>query len=206
MAGTLPTTPTFQTLNMQNWTETIETVADSGRSQRKTNGLQYWKFTASYEPGTRKTFAPLMAFIAKQRGRFEAFTAKLPEYSDTSGSLNKATQTLLVNNASGYTAGARTIAVDVSPGINITGALKAGDFINFSGHNKVYMVTSDLDIDGSGEGSFTIEPGLVASVVDDETVVYGDVQFTVRLNSDIQEFRAANGDQVRYEIDLTEDI
>jgi len=206
MSDTLPTTPKFQTLNIENWTETISTQADSGRTQRKTYGPQYWKFTASYALGKRADFAPLMAFIAKQRGAFGAFTAKLPEYSDTQGALNKATQTLLVDNVGGYAAGTRTLAVDVSPGVNITGALKAGDFINFNGHNKVYMVIEDVDIDGSGNGSLTIEPGLVASVAQDETIVYGDVQFTVRLANDIQEFSAGLANTVRYELDLIEDL
>lgn len=206
MSGTLPTTPSFQTLNMKSNTQTSVTVASNYRAQRKTQGNQRFEFTASYPPGTRTTFAPLMGFIAKQQGMFDNFTAVLPEYSNTTGSLDKTTQTLLVDNTGGYDVGTKSIAVDVSPGINITGALKAGDFIGFAFHNKVYMLTADLDIDGSGNGTLSFEPGLVASIADDETVVYGDVQFTCRLVNDVQEFTASNGDQVRYELDIAEDV
>lgn len=206
MSGTLPTTPSFQTLNMKSNTQTSVTEASNYRAQRKTQGVQRFEFTASYSPGTRTTFAPLMGFIAKQEGMYGSFTAVLPEYSNTTGSLNKATQTLLVDNTGGYDKGTKTIAVDVSPGINITGALKAGDFIGFANHNKVYMLTSDLDINGSGDGTLSFEPGLVETIADDETVVYGDVQFTCRLLNDVQEFTASNGDQVRYELDIAEDI
>jgi hypothetical protein len=206
MPGNLPTTPKFQTLNMTNINNTLSTQSDDGRMVRRTTGVQYWKFTAAYPVGRRSDYGALMGFIASQQGEFGSFTATLPEYSTTQGSLVQATNTLLINNAGGYAVGSKTLNVDVSPGINITGALKAGDYINFGFHNKVYMLTADLDIDGSGEGLLKIEPGLVATVADDETVVYGDVQFTVRLAGDVQEFSAGLGDTVRYEIDLVEDI
>ena len=207
MSGTLPTSPSFQTLNMKNDTFTSITNSTTGRAQRKTQGVQRWSFTASYELGTRTTYAPLMGFIAKQQGQFESFTAKLPQYSDTSGALDKSSQTMLVNNGSGYAVGTKSIAVDVSPtGGVTTGALKAGDYIGFGFHNKVYMLTADCDLNGSGQGTLAFEPGLVATIANDETVVYGDVQFTCRLAGDVQEFTAGNGDTVRYELDIVEDL
>lgn len=207
MSGTLPTTPGFQTLNIKSNTFTSITAPITGRAVRKTQGVQLWSFTASYPADKRSVYAPLMAFIVKQQGQFETFTAKLPEYSDTNGALDKTTQTMLVNNVSGYAAGTKAIAVDVSPtGGVTTGALKAGDYIGFAFHNKVYMLTADCDLNGSGQGTLTFEPGLVASVTNDETVVYGDVQFTCRLAGDVQEFTAGNGDTVRYELDIVEDL
>ena len=206
MSGTLPTTPSFQTLNISSETNTSSTTSVSGRVQRKTQGVQRWSFTASYAPGTRATMAPLMAFITKQQGSFGSFTAKLPVYSDTSGSLVKATHTMLVNNVGGYPVSTKSIAVDVTPTGVTTGALKAGDFIGFGLHNKVYQLVADCDLNGSGQGTLTFEPGLIATIANDETVVYGDVQFTCKLTRDVQEFSAGMGDQVRYELDIIEDV
>ena len=206
MSLTLPTTPKFQTLNIKSNTMTFNSRSVSGRVQRKTSDTQYWSFTASYPIGKRSDYGALMAFIVKCRGGFNSFTARLPAYSTTQGSLVQATNTLLVDNSGGYAIGTTQLAVDVSPGINITGALKAGDFITFANHNKVYMVVEDLDIDGSGDGTLTIEPPLIASVANDETITYGDVQFTCKLNGDVQEFSAGLGDTIKYEIDIVEDI
>ena len=207
MSGTLPTSPSFQTLNIKSNTFTSITAPITGRAVRKTQGVQLWSFTASYPADKRSVYAPLMAFIVKQQGQFETFTAKLPEYSDTNGALDKTTQTMLINNAGGYNVGTKALAVSVSPtGGVTTGALKAGDFIGFGFHNKVYMLTADLDLDGAGLGTLQIEPGLIDTVANDETVVYGDVQFTCRLSEDIQEFSAGLGNLVRYELDIIEDL
>ena len=42
-----------------------------------------------------------------------------------------------------------------------TAVLKAGDLIKFNGHSKVYMVQSDIDSDGSGAATVSIEPSLL---------------------------------------------
>ena len=206
MSGTLPTTPSFQTLNISSETNTSSTTSVSGRVQRKTQGVQRWSFTASYAPGSRVDFAPLMGFITKQQGAFGSFTAKLPEYSDTAGSLVKGTHTMLVNNASGYALGAKAMVVDVKSPVFEGVALKAGDFIGLANHNKVYQLVEDCTLNASGDGFITFEPGLVSTVVDNEQVVVFDVQFTCKLTSDAQEFMASNGDQVRYELDIVEDV
>ena len=203
MSGTFPTAG-FTAMELQTNTRSRLTESVSGQTQRIKSGAQYWSFKLKSPPLSRSDFNAIYSFIVQQDGQVEAFTVVPPVISSTTGTAAGTVTVADVNTVDplmGTSAGSSSVGVSGG-----TGTLKKGDLIKFSNHNKVYMLTSDLDIDGSGNGSFTIEPGLVASVADDETIVYGDVQFTVRLNSDIQEFRAANGDQVRYEIDLTEDI
>ena len=203
MAGTLPTTPKFQTLNIRSNNNTLTTRSMSGRVQAKSLFTQYWSFTASYPVGTRADFGELMAFIVKQKGQYETFTAILPDYSNTQGALT--TETLAIDNVGGYSQGNNTLAVDATTN-SVPGALKAGDFVNFTNHNKVYMVTEDVDIDISGNGTLKIEPSLIIDVPDGQTIQYNAVQFTCRLSGDAQEFTTGVAGTVKYELDIIEDL
>ena len=88
----------------------------------------------------------------------------------------------------------------------VTGALKAGDFIKFANHTKVYMIVSDhADI---STGTITIEPPL-KSAISSQDITYDSVPITVRLVSDLQEFKTNSitktGELLfTYEIDVSE--
>ena len=144
----------------------------------------------SYPPLSRADFAPLWAFAAKQRGRYESFTFSPPVYGNSSGT---ATGTLLVNNVSGYAAGTSTIAAD-----GLTGTLKAGDFIKFNGHDKVYCLTAD------GATTLAIEPPLLSSVADNEAITYNNVPFTVSFGVDSQEMAVGIEGVVDFSVSLVE--
>ena len=59
--------------------------------------------------------------------------------------------------------------------------LKAGDFIKFAGHTKVYTVVEDVSSDALGLAKLTIEPGLISAVYPNEVVQVEDVPFLVTL-------------------------
>ena len=130
---------------------------------------------------TRSEFAPIYSFAVKQRGQYETFTYYPPTVSSPQGT---ATGTPVVNGA--QSAGDNTIVTDGWS--NSITALKAGDFLKFAGHDKVYMVVEDATSDGSGNATLTIEPPLRSSVADDEGITVSDVPFTVRFADDIAEF------------------
>jgi hypothetical protein len=83
-----------------------------------------------------------------------------------------------------------------------TGALKAGDVFKFANHSKVYMATADR----SGTGSLSFQPALVSAVSDNEAIAHNDVQFTVRLANDVQEYSISTGLHYGYEVDFIEAI
>ena len=139
---------------------------------------------------TRSEFAPIWAFANSQKGQFEAFSYKPAVYKDSSGS---ATGTLAINKSSGYDAGDSTLTVD-----GLTGTLKAGDFIKFAGHDKVYIITSDATT------SLNIEPPLLQSVANNEVVSYNDISFTVAFKDDNNTLKASLGDFIDYKISLVE--
>ena len=202
MSGALPKT-NFTAINLKNNQKTLVTTTDSGKTFRRQVQGQRFSFTVSYPPMTRSDFAPLMAFIMKQRSRQEAFTVTFPSYLNAQGN---ETGTLLVNGS--HTATDTTIAIDGFSGDG-AGRLKAGDFIKF-GHLKVYMVVEDVT-SSSNSATVTIEPPLREALADDSSVTYDSVPFNVHLTSDVQEFATGQVDKdgnllFSYEFDVIESL
>ena len=87
-------------------------------------------------------------------------------------------------------------------------AFKAGDFIKFASHDKVYMIVADVQA-SSNASTVTIEPPLITALADDSVVTYDNVPFTVHLTSDIQEFGTVGADKdgavlYEYQFDVEE--
>ena len=193
MSGTYPTSPEFASVGFSSEQKTITSTTDSGKMFSVQVDGQRFKFSASYPPMTRSEFAPVYAFIMKQRSQKETFQISLPDLKNAKGNVSGV---VLVNGA--HSAGDTTIDVD-----GMTGTLKAGDFVNFNGHSKVYMVVADAT-DSSGSATLTIEPPLRENVADNSAVTYDGVEFTVRLTNDIQEFNTGDLDLYRFEVDFIE--
>ena len=184
MSGSLPDT-TFAGIKVSSEQNTLINNSISGkRFVRQIDG-QKWRFQLSYPPQTRSDFADVMAFIIKQRSSKESFTITLPT---TFNALGNETGSVLVNGA--HSVADTTIAMD-GFGADGSGRFKAGDFIKFANHSKLYMVVADVT-SSSNAATVTIEPPLTTALVNDEAVTYDSVVATVYLASDIQEFTAVD--------------
>jgi len=189
MAGTYPTTPEFQAINLKSTHNNVKSTTVSGRVQVRSIGGQKWAFSAKYNPMTRAEFQPVFAFVTSQQGMLGTFGIVPPVIGSTSGS---ATGTALVNGST--SAGVASVPVD-----GFTGDIKAGDFVKF-GHGKVYMVTADRD----GAGDISIEPALISAVSDNETMTYNGVSFTMRMTNDVQSYSLSQFEYYTYELDMEE--
>ena len=202
MSGTLPNTR-FNAINLKSNQKTLFSETDSGKTFRRQIQGQRFSFTVAYPPMTRAEFAPIMAFIMKQRSMKEDFTITMPSYLDSQGN---ETATLLVNGV--HSASDTTIALDGFAGDG-AGRLKAGDFIKFA-HNKVYMIVEDVT-SSSNSATVTIEPPLREALADNSSVTYDSVSFNVHLTSDAQEFKTNQVDKdgnllFTYEFDVIESL
>ena len=202
MSGALPKT-NFTAINFKSNQKTLLSETDSGKTFRRQIQGQRFSFTVSYPPMTRSEFAPIMAFIMKQRNRKENFTITFPTFLNAQGN---ETGTLLVNGA--HSASDTIIAIDgfASDG---AGRLKAGDFIKFA-HDKVYMIVEDVT-SSSNSATVTIEPPLRTALTNNSSVTYDSVPFTVHLTSDVQEFQSGQNDKdgnllFGYEFDVIESL
>jgi hypothetical protein len=194
MAGTYPTTPEFASIGFSSEQATITSTTDSGKMFAVQIDGQRFKFSASYPPMNRSEFAPVYAFIMKQRSQKETFQIALPDLKNAKGDVS-GTVTVSGSHSAGDT------TIDIT---GITGTLKAGDFVKVWWTFKVYMVVEDATGDSSTDATITIEPPLRSALTDTESVTYDGVEFTVRLTNDIQEFNTGDLDLYRFEVDFIE--
>jgi len=199
MAGAFPiSTAKFESLGIKSIQNTIISKSVSGKKLARQIDGQRWGFTARVITAKRSdVYGELMAFIVKQRSGKENFTIVPPEVEDARGT------------ASGTPNGTASAgATSITLGGSGTGTLKAGDFIKFASHDKVYMVVADQsDI---STGSLTIEPPLTTAITNSD-IQFDNVPFTVHLTNDIQEFGVVGSDKdgnalYQFEIDVEESL
>ena len=206
MSGAFPiSTANFESLGIKSIQNTIISKSQSGKKLARQIDNQRFAFTARIITAKcSDVYGELMAFIVKQRSGKENFTIIPPEIEDARGS---ETGTVLVNGV--HAIGDTTIAMDAFAGDG-AGRFKAGDFLKFASHDKIYMVVSDVT-SSSNAATVTIEPPLITALADDSLVTYDNVTFTVHLTSDIQEFGVAGADKdgnllYQFEFDVEETL
>tara|TARA_R100001460_G_scaffold4285_3_gene12255 strand:+ start:4706 stop:5326 length:621 start_codon:yes stop_codon:yes gene_type:complete len=206
MSGAFPISNSkFSTMGIKSSQNTLLSKSVSGKKLARQIDNQRFSFTASIITAKRSdVYGELMAFIMKQRSSKEDFTIIPPEIEDARGN---ETGTVLVNGV--HAIGDTTIAMDgfASDG---AGRLKAGDFIKFASHTKIYMVVADVT-SSSNAATVTIEPPLITALADDSVVTYDNVPFTVHLLNDAQEFGAVGADKdgnllYKFELDVEETL
>ncbi len=173
-----PSLPRPVALEITSISPTMVSVSHSLKRQRRSRGGQRWGFELTYDLRTRDEMLALWAFVVAQRGQFQSFTFVAPGHEEAAGSMT-ATPTVNGNFTSGT-----SIVVENMGGFQ-QGVLKAGDFIKFANHNKVYMVKQDLTSDALGIGVMVITPPLHESVTNGTEIIYDNVEFTCTLNEDM---------------------
>jgi hypothetical protein len=205
MAGSFPISAGFQTLDFQSNTNSRVTVSVSGKTQRIKTGSQFWSFKLKSPAMTREDMMSDFAFIVKQDGQVESFTIVPPEISSTRGT---ATGTITVANVTSDTPtmslAAGSSAIGVSGG---SGTLKKGDLIKFSNHDKVYMITEDVNLDGSTVDQIQFYPPLTTALTGGgQTITYNDVPIKVYFGRDEQKYITQADGTFQYEIVMNEEI
>jgi hypothetical protein len=192
MSGAYPTSPKFNAVKFLSRWFNVVSNSITGRSQGRSLGGHRFEFSAKYPTLQRADFAAVDAFLMQQAGSKETFTIVLPVWSVASGS---PTGTVLVNGA--HSIGDTTISID-----GLAGTLTLGDKVHFNSHTKVYTITADR----TGSGSLSIQPPLIAALLNNEAVTYDNVPFTVRQKGDIQEMEATPGVLYSIEVDFIEAV
>ena len=206
MSGAFPISNSkFETMGIKSIQNTIISKSQSGKKLARQIDNQRFGFTARIITAKRSdVYGELMAFIVKQRSGKENFTIIPPEIEDARGS---ETGSVLVNGV--HAVGDTTIDMDAFAGDG-DGRFKAGDFLKFASHDKIYMVVSDVT-SSSNAATVTIEPPLITALTDNSAVTYDNVPFTVHLTSDIQEFGVVGSDKdgnllYQFEFDVEESL
>lgn len=216
MPGTL-THNNFKRVAIKSASPTITTVSISGQRQSKGVPAHYWQISAEYATLTREQFSEVMGFLQKQRGSLYQFDVIIPELSRPSGDIRKVTTTPSTWNPTVYTAtsyvvGATSIAI-TTPGItnttitnaggNPANAFRAGDFIKFSNHSKVYQIVENATLSGSS-ATLNIYPALILAVPVSTGITINNVPFQVFNTNDTQEYSFATGRDNNIVLELQE--
>jgi hypothetical protein len=196
MSGTL-TTNYFTSASITSESTTRISESMSRKTQRKSVGGQHWMIQLDSKNLDRSELGQLYSFLAKQQGSFDNFTVVPPIYGSTASEDAGGNPTITDDFAAGVT------QVKANQG---TGSLKAGDFIKFSNHDKVYMLTADVDQDISTQETFEFTPPLVTAVDNTTTIDYNDVAFKVYLTNDRTAFKTNTDGTSRIQITVREDI
>ena len=162
MAGQFPVSPKPQSVTLRSFQPSMVSVSHSLTTQTRSRGSQRWSLEARFAPvHSWATFAPIFAFLLKQRGRAEQFTFTLPgDVMPARGNWG----TILVDG--GGQSGNSLNLKGFSNGD--ADAVKAGDLIQWS--KKIYIVTDDSASDGAGLASVNIEPAIIAAPLADAPV------------------------------------
>lgn len=187
---TFPTTPTFNSLSIKSNVSYVQSDTVNLRLQTRDLGGQRFEVSAGYPPMIAANFAPIWAYLApKQAGT--AFDIVLPRLSNQ---ISAVSGTADVDGS--FSAGVSS--VDIT---GITGILKAGEYVKFSNHNKVYLVTADRN---SG-GPLSIFPDLRSPVTSSDTVIYQSVPMRVKIKTPgLQEYRHSLDKTIAFKLELIE--
>lgn len=200
MPGTL-THNNFKRVSIKSVAPTMTTISISGQRQSKGVPAQYWQISAEYANLTRQQFNEVMGFLQKQRGSLYQFSVIIPTLSKPAGDLSKvyalsAYQNVAYNTQTSYPVGATQLqiysgtissSIITTNGGNPTNALRAGDFVKFGGHSKVYQIVENATQSG-GYITINIYPALIVAVGSGETATLNNVPFEVFNSNDSQEY------------------
>lgn len=82
----------------------------------------------------------------------------------------------------------------------------AGQWIQFAGHDKTYLLTSDLTTDGAGHAVADFQPSLYEPIALNEQAFISNIHFKVRADSDFHKFTIQPGQLYTFSVSFVESI
>ena len=150
----------------------------SGKRSVRQFASQYFSMTINMPAMTQSQYQEYHAFLVSKKGGFSTFTI---DYPIANNGADKNSSTVLTRTT--HSIGATSIQVDGLTA-STNDVVKAGDLIKFNGHNKVYMVTGDVNSNSSGQSTINIEPPLQSALTDNEAIDLNKPAMTVALEQD----------------------
>lgn len=146
--------------------------------QAQASSGQMWQADVSLPPMKREDAEKWIAWMVSLRGQFGTFNMGDPSAATPRG---VATGTPLVNGASQT---GENLNIDGCTA-NVTGWLKAGDYIQLgsAGTATLHKVLADVDTNGSGQATLSLWPHIRSAPADNATVVVSDTVGRWRLAS-----------------------
>lgn len=146
---------------------TLTSTTNALTTQRRTLGVHRISLEYTYPPMSADEMQPFIAFFNAMQGQTKAFNLKVPKelINDSTHIADGSTHT----STGSYGVGVREVTVD-NFGNNLTTAIKGGNFIQFSNHDKIYVVAADGGSDVSGNCKIRFEPALLTAITSSHTL------------------------------------
>lgn len=162
-----PTTTKPSKISVAIEQPTLTSTTNALTTQRRTLGVHRISLEYTYPPMSADEMQPFIGFFNAMQGQTKAFNLKVPKelINDSTHIADGSTHT----STGSYGVGVREVTVD-NFGNNLTTAIKGGNFIQFSNHDKIYVVAADGGSDGSGNCKIRFEPALLTAITSSHTL------------------------------------
>ena len=169
---------------------TLVSTTNSLTSQRRSLGAHRIELDYTYAPMTANEMQPFIAFFNAMQGQGKAFKLNVPKelINDTTHIADSSTHT----STASYAVGIREVTVD-GFGNNLSTAIKGGNMIQFSNHDKIYIVSASGGSDGSGNCKIRFEPALLTAITSSQTLN--------TFNQDIPMHVIFASDKIQFDVD-----
>ena len=160
-----PTTVKPSKISVSIEQPTLTSTTNALTTQRRTLGAHRIQLEYTYPPMDADEMQPFIAFFTAMQGQAKAFKLNVPKelINDSTHIADTATHNVLIESGSTGAVGQRVIRAD-NFGNSLTTAIKGGNFIQFSNHDKIYVVAADGGSDGDGDCLIRFEPGLLTAI------------------------------------------
>jgi len=156
-----PTTVKPAKITMEVEMPTLVSTTNALTTQRRTTGAHRIRLEYTYAPMDADEMQPFIAFFSAMQGQTKAFKLNVPKelINDSTHIADSSTHT----STGSYSKGTREVTVN-GFGTNLTTDIKGGNLVQFSNHDKIYIVSANGGSDGSGNCKIRIEPGLFENI------------------------------------------
>tara|TARA_R110002020_G_scaffold55192_2_gene153309 strand:- start:134 stop:799 length:666 start_codon:yes stop_codon:yes gene_type:complete len=146
---------------------TLTSTTNALTTQRRTLGVHRIQLEYTYPPMDADEMQPFIGFFNAMQGQAKAFKLNVPkELINDSTHIADST---VKDVTTSYGVGSREVIVD-NFGNNLTTAIKAGNFIQFDNHDKIYVVAADGGSHTDGTCRIRFEPGLLTAITSGESL------------------------------------
>jgi hypothetical protein len=144
---------------------TLTSTTNALTTQRRSLGAHRIRLEYTYPPMTADDAQPFVAFFNAMQGQGKAFKLNAPK--ELINDRQHITDSNTHNVTASYSAGTREVIVDGFDA-DLDVAIKGGNFIQFSNHDKIYVVAANGGSDATGQCRIRIEPALLQNVTSAE--------------------------------------
>ena len=174
MAGTYPIDPKPQDISIKSTTQTYASVSQNLSVETRTRGIQRWEITLNYPPMNQENAMIVYSFIISQQGSFDSFDFRMPS------PLNRTNGTQVDRVPIEGTPQVTDTRANISRQVQVgnfnrdSTVMKSGDLFKFSDHEKIYMLTADLETNSAGSGLMSFTPPILQPPITRGTVPVGN--------------------------------